>query len=371
MRVKKYLAPSMPEVMKKVRAELGAQAVILQSRTVYSGGIFGLFKKKNIEVVAAIDSAPAAVPAQPEVKRPALQEKPASIVPEELKNEMNDMKKMIRDLQKSTASSALYPDMLQPAIDQLSRHGIAKEWIDQTASCLFEKWHTEKEAATARQIREWTLLYLKSCLPDSGSLNKAGVKFSYLLGPTGVGKTTTIAKLASKQVLDFNRKVAFITTDTYRIAAIEQLKTYSGLLNAPMKVAYSREDMNQCMQELSSADAVFIDTAGRNYLDGQYVADLRSLIMQRPEESAYFLVLSATAKEEDLHAIIQNFSSLRIDGFIFTKVDETKTKGALLNLMYTYKRHTAFVSNGQNVPDDLIKLSTEQLVDYIFEDWKA
>ncbi|WP_050181434.1 flagellar biosynthesis protein FlhF [Domibacillus robiginosus] len=370
MKVKKYQAASMPEVMKKVRAELGPQAVILQSKTVYSRGILGLFKKKNIEVVAATEGAATPVSETPDTKRSVVQGKPALAMSHELKSEMNDMKKMIKELQNSTASAALYPEELQPAIEQLTRQGITKELIDQTASHLFEKWHIEKASATAKQIKEWTLLYLKSCLPDWKADQKHNRKYTYLLGPTGVGKTTTIAKLASKQVLESNQKVAFITTDTYRIAAIEQLKTYSGLLNAPMKVAYSMDDMNQCIEEFRVIDAVFIDTAGRNYLDNQYVADLRPLIGQKPAESAHFLVLSATAKEEDLHIIIQNFSSVKIDGFIFTKVDETRTKGTLINLMYLYNKPVPFISNGQNVPEDLLGFSTEQLVKYVFKDWE-
>jgi len=371
MKVKKYRASSMPEVMKKVRAELGAQAVILQSKTVYSGGIFGLFKKKNIEVVAAMEPSAAFAAEGTDIRQASLQDKLAGAMPEQLKSEMKDMKKMIRELQRSTTSSALYPEVLQPAIEQLEKQGISRELIDQTAAYLFEKWHTERTNVTARKIKEWTLLYLKGCLPYSDKAGKKKVKYSYLLGPTGVGKTTTIAKLASKQVLDQNEKVAFVTTDTYRIAAIEQLKTYAGLLNAPMKVAYSPEDMNQFMQEFDLIEAIFIDTAGRNYLDAQYVEDLRPLITQRPDESAYFLVLSTTAKEEDLHAIIRNFSLIKLTAFIFTKVDETKTKGLIINLMYTYGMDTAYLSNGQNVPEDLIALSTDQLVEYIFEDWKV
>ncbi|OES43598.1 flagellar biosynthesis protein FlhF [Domibacillus iocasae] len=367
MKVKKYRASSMPEVMKKVRAELGAQAVILQSKTVYSGGFLGLFKKKNIEVVAAVDHNTALVTEMPDTVRPPVEQKPVLTMPAELKSEMNDVKKMIQELQKS-ASFALYPDVMKPVMEQLEKHGILRELRDQTASYLFEKWNAEKTAVTEKQIKEWASDYLKNCLPSIHLNEKKKAKYVYLLGPTGVGKTTTIAKLASKQVLEENKKLAFITTDTYRIAAIEQLKTYAGLLNAPMNVAYSEEDMKQAIREFDSFDSVFIDTAGRNYLEGQYVTDLQPMIGQRLNESAYFLVLSAAAKEEDLHEIIKNFSSVKLDGFIFTKVDETKTKGLMINLMYNYKVGTSYIANGQNVPDDLIESSNDILIECLFKD---
>jgi flagellar biosynthesis protein FlhF len=368
MKVKKYRASSMPEVMKKVRAELGAQAVILQSKTVYSGGFLGLFKKKNIEVVAAVDPNAALVTEMPDTVRPPVEQKPVLTMPAELKSEMNNMKKMIQELQKSASSSVLYPDAMKSVMDQLERQGILRELRDQTASYLLEKWNVEKAAVTEQQTKEWAFDYLKNCLPSINPNQKKTVKYFYLLGPTGVGKTTTIAKLASKQVLEENKKVAFITMDTYRIAAIEQLKTYAGLLNAPMNVAYSEEDMKQAIREFDSFESVFIDTAGRNYLEGQYVADLQPFIRQRIKESAYFLVLSAAAKEEDLHEIIKNFSSVKMDGFIFTKVDETKTKGLIINLMYTYKVGTSYITNGQNVPDDLIESSNDILIECLFKE---
>ncbi|WP_046175039.1 flagellar biosynthesis protein FlhF [Domibacillus indicus] len=368
MKVKKYRASSMPEVMKKVRAELGAQAVILQSKTVYTGGFLGLFKKKNIEVVAAADPNARNTPeAQESAPPPPVLQKTALTVPSELTDEMNEMKKMLRDLQKS-ASPSVYPEVMKPVMDQLEKHHVAKELRDQTASYLLGKWNTEKAAATEEQFQEWAAGYLENCLPALPLNGKKTAKYFYLLGPTGVGKTTTIAKLASKQVLEDNKNVAFITTDTYRIAAIEQLKTYAGLLNAPINVAYSEDDMKQAVEELQSFDAVFIDTAGRNYLQDQYVSDLKPLIMHRPKESGYFLVLSAAAKEEDLHEIIQNFLSVKLDGFIFTKVDETKTKGLIINLMYTYKVGTSYITNGQNVPDDLIESSNKILVESLFKD---
>lgn len=366
MKMKKYRAASMPEVMKKVRAELGAQAVILQSKTVYSGGMLGLFKKKQIEVVAAVD--PNAGQAElPERETVSSRQPAVTPVPVDLKDDMTEMKKMIQKLQLAASAHPVYPEAMQPVMNQLKRQGICNELLDRTAEHLLEKWNSEKGDVTDGSMQEWARAFVKSCLSFVEAPRPAASLF-YLLGPTGVGKTTTLAKLASKEVLEKNKKVAFVTTDTYRIAAIEQLKTYAGLLNAPMKVAYSEADMQAALQTFHSYDVVYIDTAGRNYRDKQYVQDLKPFLQGQQEQAVYYLVLSAAAKEEDLHEIVENFSGVPLNGFIFTKIDETKTKGLLINLMYTYKIGTSYVTNGQNVPDDLIEASVDRLVDTLFED---
>ena len=120
-------------------------------------------------------------------------------------------------------------------------------------------------------------------------------KYINVLGPTGVGKTTTIAKMAARAVLEKKKKVGFITTDTYRIAAIEQLKTYAGLLQAPMEIVYNEQDLQEAMRKFENLDVVFIDTAGRNYKEAKFVQDLQKLI-DFEENTETFLVLSTTSK---------------------------------------------------------------------------
>ncbi|WP_018392366.1 flagellar biosynthesis protein FlhF [Bacillus sp. 37MA] len=367
MKMKKYMASSMPEVMKKVRAELGPQAVILQSKTVYTGGVFGLFKKKNIEVVAAIDPYIEAVEKTPDVKSaPASIQQPPPL-PADFKKEMLEMKQMIRQLKESKQADFLYPDVLQPVLEQLKRQGLSDELRQMAAEYLLTKWQEERSETTSVKVRKWTIEFLTECLSPCRTVNEETAKYIYLLGPTGVGKTTTIAKLASQKVLDEEKKVAFVTTDTYRIAAIEQLKTYASLLNVPFKVAYSRSDMEEAFHSLTKYDVIFIDTAGRNYREKKYVDDLQNLMSKKKGESLTYLVLSAASKQEDLEEVIHNFTTVQVDGFIFTKVDETKTKGTILNLMYNYKVGTTFITNGQNVPDDLQKTTTISIIQSLFE----
>ncbi|WP_237705231.1 hypothetical protein [Bacillus coahuilensis] len=142
--------------------------------------------------------------------------------------------------------------------------------------------------------------------------------------------------MAAEAVLNDRKKIAFITTDTYRIAAIEQLKTYANLLNVPVEVAYKMSDLQLAMEKFSSFDLVFVDTAGRNYLDPQYIKETQELLSAK-QSSETLLVLSLTAKEQDLQKIIENFSPFNIDKFIFTKLDETLSYGTIFNLMKKFK----------------------------------
>ncbi|MEG0260451.1 MAG: flagellar biosynthesis protein FlhF, partial [Lysinibacillus sp.] len=191
-------------------------------------------------------------------------------------------------------------------------------------------------------------------------------KFINILGPTGVGKTTTIAKMAARAVLEKKKKVGFITTDTYRIGAIEQLKTYAGLLQAPVEIVYNATDYEQAIQKLSHLDLIFIDTAGRNYKEARYVDDLQRLIKFN-EEAESFLVLSMTGKERDMEAIVDQFCHLDIEKFIFTKMDETNTIGAMINLMIKYNKGLAYYTNGQEVPEDIEEADLEVVFNMLFQ----
>ena len=194
-------------------------------------------------------------------------------------------------------------------------------------------------------------------------------KFVNVLGPTGVGKTTTLAKLAAKCVLDEEKKVAFITTDTYRIAAIEQLKTYAQILSVPLEVCYNAQDFIAAKNKFSDYDVVFIDSAGRNFLDQENVLNLTKII-NYDDDVEVFLVFALTGKYLDMKKIYKQFSKLPIYRFIFTKIDETHSYGAMFNLMDEFKVGTAYITNGQNVPDDFVDADLFYLINLFIEGCK-
>ncbi|KZR57394.1 flagellar biosynthesis protein FlhF [Pseudobacillus badius] len=371
MKVKKYTAASMPEAMKKIRAELGEQAVILQSKTVYTGGFLGLFKKKKMEVVAAVDPNPAPESVRPQeavpVKRkPELPLKTEKSSEEILKRELNELKEIIKQFSKADQLSLeAYPEELKLPLIKLKKQEVEDGLIQELKQLLLEKWKEEKGQVTEKTADEWSRQWLvEKVTPLQKEHAALPKKFISIVGPTGVGKTTTLAKMAAESVLEKKLKTAFITTDTYRIAAIEQLKTYGDLLKVPVEVVYKPADMKPAIEKFKAYDVVYIDTAGRNYLEEQFVRELKATIPF--EKMKNYLVLSLTAKEQDIHSVIDRFSTVPIEQFIFTKMDETTSCGAIINVMCRYGKGVAYLTNGQNVPDDLVRPNPEKLTALIF-----
>lgn len=395
MKMKKYNAPSIAEAMKQIRSDLGEDAVILNSKVVVTKKFFGLVKNKSYEVVAGYDQ----VEKKPTI--PSLQDIPTfpsssfseevrthkdspsfkpveqqpiiapqvktSSLPENLVKEIADLKSMMQSMQRMSTQSQ-YPDELLPFVDFLKQQELGEELVTAISDELFMHYHRNDNQMTAEKMQEIAKDYLRKelyDLPISGLTYEK--KYINVLGPTGVGKTTTIAKMAARSVLEKKKKIGFITTDTYRIAAIEQLKTYAALLQAPVEIVYNAEDYAAAIKKLDHLDLIFIDTAGRNYKEAKYVEDLKALI-QFDEQVESFLVLAMTAKQKDLEAIIEQFTNLQIDKFIFTKLDETNSIGTMFNLMIKYNKGLAYYTNGQEVPEDIEQPSSDSLLELFFKE---
>lgn len=364
MKMKKYTADTMVEAMKKVRADFGDDAVILSSSVIKSKGFLGLFQKKSVEVVAGFDE-PILTKKQESnsfsKQLPTLVEQKSDL---ELKKEMQEMKKMLQDM-KQSASFASFPENLSPLISYLEKQRLSNDLIYQIGNEIFSRMKVEKkDYSSEEQVTLAKSLLIKeySALPFGGiAFTK---KYINVLGPTGVGKTTTIAKIAARALLENKKKVGFITTDTYRIAAIEQLRTYANLLQAPVEIAYNSEDFKVAIKKMEDLDLIFIDTAGRNYKEIKFVEDVKQLI-DFSLDMETFLVLSVTSKEEDMKAVIEKFKSFPIEKFIFTKVDETSSIGPMFNLMKQHQIGTAYFTDGQEVPEDITEATIESMINLL------
>jgi len=187
-------------------------------------------------------------------------------------------------------------------------------------------------------------------------------KIVALIGPTGVGKTTTLAKLAGEQALKHNRKVAMITVDTFRIAAVEQLKTYARIMGLPITVVNSRAELRQAIDNHTEYDCLFIDTAGRSQRDDLGMNDLREMFGDT-ERTELMLCLSATTKDADLTDITRRFSDLPLSSVTFTKLDESTTFGSLFNHAIRFKLPIGYLTTGQKVPEDIETATKERMVD--------
>ena len=207
-------------------------------------------------------------------------------------------------------------------------------------------------------------LILRFGQPNTIDLSGAKPKVVFFVGPTGVGKTTTIAKIASKYKVDYERKVAFITSDTYSLAASELLMVYANILDAPMSIVYSKEELNAAIEKLSDYDIVFVDTAGFSHKNAAQCEEMKKLIDGVDEvfEKETYLVLSATTKYKDLVDIVNIYNDIAKYKIIFTKLDETTTYGNLLNIKLYSGADLSYTTNGQNVPDDIELFDTQKIV---------
>lgn len=372
MKVKKFTASTMPDAMKQVRKELGKNAVILNSRVVHKRGFLGIFRKKNIEVIAATDPSPLeskkAMPQKSIAKPDYLSystdknlsgQKELRVTEKQILNEIKELKKYLNG--KKESNEKLYPEPIQKVYRYLIEQELDPDKAAEVSNNLVEKFYIHGKNADAQKLKEWLkaelLTYIKP-LPFGKTTDK---KVIHLLGPTGVGKTTTVAKIAAEAVLNEKKKVALITTDTYRIAAVDQLKTYAKILNVPIEVAYNQKDFKEARNKFSDYDLILVDTAGRNYLDSKYIKQVKEMNQFQPDDEIH-IVLSVTSKARDLEKIFDQFSELPIEKIIFTKIDETSQYGMMFNLITDKRVGVAYLTNGQDVPDDIIEANQEKFI---------
>ncbi|GGM21491.1 flagellar biosynthesis protein FlhF [Paraliobacillus quinghaiensis] len=363
MKVKKFMAPTMPEVMKKVRKDLGNDAVILNSKVVYTGGFLGLFKKRNTEVIAALDPQPSK-PKVEEPKKTINTAKPANTTFSVEDNKQQVLLDEVRALRKwmektNNNDNFSFPATYQAIFDLLLEQEVDTEIAKELVTNVIQDGTTEDITYqhAQQQIKNEIINKLNDF--DFGGITYQK-KFVHLVGPTGVGKTTTIAKIAANCMLNDGKKVALITTDTYRIAAIEQLKTYSKILDIPLEIAYTMDDYRQAREKFQSYDIVLVDTAGRNFRDPKYIQALGKVVDLQHDIDTY-LVLSLTTKSTDLEVIYQQFENIPIKKLIFTKKDETATYGPIVNLALKNKIGVAYLTNGQDVPDNIEEATTQEI----------
>ncbi|SFF70723.1 flagellar biosynthesis protein FlhF [Halobacillus alkaliphilus] len=354
MKVKKFQAVSMSEVMKKVKSELGSEAVVLNTKTLKPGGLFKRFKKDLIEVIAAVDSSASI---QREVQSSKSSQalssnESAASSNEAIMNELKQLRLMMEQNNDHSPGSGKFAAWY--------KHLIAQELEPELAASIVQhiddKQWTDNSGQKDGMERLLTEEITKRLNPYPFGHKQLSKTFVHLVGPTGVGKTTTAAKLAAEAVLNKKLNVAFITTDTYRIAAIDQLKTYAKILEVPLEVAYNLEDYELAIEKYKDFDLVLVDTAGRNYLQASYVEELNQLLKIN-DDSETFLVLSLTSKYLDMRDIYEKFRHIPISKVIFTKEDETSTYGGAINLLVRHKLGVAYLTNGQNVPDDIEEAS--------------
>ncbi|MCC2249264.1 MAG: flagellar biosynthesis protein FlhF [Bacillota bacterium] len=365
MKVKKYVADTMPEAMKQVRKELGTEAVILNSREVKKKRFLGLLTKQQIEVIAARDP-------QPHLSKKKVVMPNKKVESNEAYHERDDQH-VLRELRqvKELLHHSAIGNFTYPADFQLAYNYLLEQEVDtEIATSIIDsvlhrqedaEQHSSSYKSIISEVKQEIENRLKQVSFEGISYDK---KLVYFVGPTGVGKTTTIAKVAANSKLNDHKKIAFITTDTYRIAAVEQLKTYAKILNVPVEVAYTEEDFQKAIEKFNTFDLIFVDTAGRNFRDEKYVKQMKQDTKSNLESDTY-LVLSLTAKPRDISEIYDQFEEISIKEVILTKIDETSQFGSILNIALGKQIGIGYITNGQDVPEDLIYPSPKQLASFV------
>lgn len=198
-------------------------------------------------------------------------------------------------------------------------------------------------------------------------LKKNAPRIIALVGPTGVGKTTTTAKLAAMYALNRGNKVALITMDIFRVGAVEQLKTYSRIMGIPLEVASTAKELEKAVKQHSQSDLILIDTAGRSHKDSEKLEEMKSFL-ENTVQPDIFLCLSATTKDRELEEILNRFSILPISKVVFTKVDECESIGCIINLLLRTNLQLAYFTNGQRVPEDIEVATSDKLAELILKE---
>jgi flagellar biosynthesis protein FlhF len=353
----------MREALARVRRDLGGDAVILASREVSRRRLFGLGSRELIEVTASetLPTASGVAPAwisgedgswEASGVGPTL----SPVGQERLGMQLSQLHAMVERLSKQGRVDHLLPELpgeLISAYAQLVEADVPESLARGLARHVAESLEVD-QMARPESIAEALCDAVARCIPIAPPIRAVvGTKrVIALVGPTGVGKTTTVAKLAANFKLVHGLRVGLITVDTYRIAAVEQLKTYAEIIDLPLAVANDPGHMGTAIEELGPVDVVFIDTAGRSPRDEVKIRELADFLAHaRPDE--VHLVVSAGAAERSLKAAVERFSQVRADRLILTKLDEAESLGAVLGVLAQSDRPVSYLTTGQAVPDDI------------------
>jgi len=412
-----FKAATIQAAMLQVKSELGIDAVILHTKKYHKGGFLGYKGKEVVELTAAVDDVPRKASPEKENRNFAVKETNQAdrvfsqdpIVPRNIVTQYKSIgnldrmsasetvpnTKLQKDIGRNMLPSTVNDDLQEQKIKQLeaelsqikmmlkqtmsdpinssqfvsvpeilAEHEVADTIIHDILKGISEKQILQNKDAP--EVLEHLTTYFDHIMHSGNDIiiKPQKTKIIALIGATGVGKTTTLAKLAARFVLEKELNVALITADTYRISAVEQLKTYSDIIGLTLETVYSPIDLKAAIDKHRDKQLILIDTAGRSQHNDFQLNELRELLAVDPNIEKH-LVLSATTKYKDAVDIIRKFSLCAPDRVLFTKVDETSSIGTVVNLIHEYPITLSYFTNGQSVPDDIIAASSRGLAELL------
>lgn len=391
MIIKKFQGKSEAEAVEAAKKELGNNVVIMNVRSVKKKGLFSFLKAQLTEVTVALEEDNEqryAAAAKKEEKR-------------EVKEPEETRQQPLVDAIALNAGVKSDSSAIEEKLDNL--HSLLEQQLQKPEEVKEDEAGNEEEGEMERFMKllyntmlenEVNEKYANQVIDEIEKINKPGMPFDYALanvyqrmilkfgktgeittaekepkvlffvGPTGVGKTTTIAKIASKFRVEEGKRIVLLTADTYRIAAAEQLRTYANILDVPFRVIYSAEEVEQALRDFGEYDFILIDTAGHSHQNETQKDAMKEFIhsVDGLAQKEVFLVLSATTKYSDLINIADSYQTMTDYKLIFTKLDETSTLGNLLNIKLHTGAEISYVTCGQNVPDDIEVFNPQKTV---------
>lgn len=395
MIIKKFQGKTEEEAVEAAKKELGDGIVIMNVKNVKRKGLFAVFHSKIVEVTVALEE-------EKEIFKKPHESKisltPQGVNPESIEKKLDSLQTLLESQIRNTQTRPEEQKILEESEKQEAR---ADESQNEKGIETAQKEENPEQEKFIRLLyntmidNEVDEKYANQIMDEIEKSKKPNIPIDYILanvyqkmilkfgksdgitpseqesakvimfiGPTGVGKTTTIAKIAGNMVVQEKKKVAMVTADTYRIAAAEQLRTYANILEAPFRVIYTAEELQKAIADFKDFDYIFVDTAGHSHQNEEQLSKMKEMLDAVGElaQRETFLVLSATTKYRDLLKIAQNYKTITDYQLIFTKLDETTTLGNLLNLKLYSDAPIAYVTYGQNVPDDIERFNPQKTV---------
>lgn len=400
MIIKKFQSATEKDAILLAKEELGNDAIVMNIKTIKPKGIYKLFSKPTVEVTATVDEDVSYDGEKLLEKMQAMKNMEKNFgtkrIPENTKDIIFDEELISERAPQTSAIEDKLNNLQNLLVQQLGNKSFEEKRAEGTEdrtddgnvknnACikliydkLIENEVDEKYAAQIineikgsinketsvdnilASIYQKIILKLGQIKGIEVEENKT--KFIYFIGPTGVGKTTTIAKIASYYKLNKKAKVAMITSDTYRIAAVDQLRTYANILEMPLKVVYSGDEITEARELYADFNLVLVDTAGHSHHNAEQRDDVEKLVNSIPEEyREVYLVISATTKYNDLKKITETYSKVLNYKLIFTKLDETSNIGNMLNIRMLTGAPLSYTTWGQNVPDDIGRIDAQKV----------
>lgn len=347
MQIKKYRANTIKEATAMVKDVLGPEAMIVATKKINGKGEESLFEVSAVTT----DNEPNDMGATPFG---------------ELRSELMSIREMICLIDHS--GSIMEKIVTKPSMvnlyAKLIRNGIHDQYVRvffEKAGALDGRTSNHTNGMKTKVIRE-----IMQVIDVKGLFEQREGKqiLSAFIGTTGVGKTTTIAKLAAHLMLKARKKVGLISVDSYRIGAIEQLKTYASILGIPCFPAFNKKDLVFALKKMEMRDVILIDTAGQSQYDRTRIEELKRMIGDDLEISSH-LLLSVSTSESEMNRAAINFGSLKCQSYIFTKIDESERCGALINQIMKRRLPISYITTGQNVPEDIEKADKEKIFNLI------